>query len=370
MTKRRVCVFCETWASGGIESFLSNVLLRQDLSEMELDLVSAAQGGSVYTAALRDRGVRFVSLSGSPWRLGENWRSFRRLLKEREYDAVYINAFQALSLRYGLLARRAGVPVRILHSHGADIRAHLLRPVKLLIHRLSRALYCFEGTAYLACSDEAADFLFRPYLRRNGVVRFLPNGIDIERFRFRAGERARVRRRLDLEGKLVLGHLGRLSGEKNQAFLLEVLRALLPLRPEACLLLAGEGKQRRALEARAEELNVRDRVLFYGVTDKPQELYWAMDVFLFPSLFEGLGIAAVEAQCAGLPLLCSEHIPSRALVTTLAKRLPLTEGAKAWAEAAASLAAPDDREGWADAVRAAGFDVEDVSRLLRDILME
>ena len=364
MSRRKVCVFCETWASGGIEAFLTGVLLRQDMGEMEIDLAAASLEESIYTAPLRAHGVRFVSLSGGPGPFG-CWRRFRRLLRERRYETVYVNAFQALSLRYGLLARRAGVPVRILHSHGADIRPQPLRPLKLLVHRIAGRLYGGAGTAWFACSEEAAAFLFpsRP------EVTLIPNGIDTERFRFQPEGRRRTRAELGLEDRFILGHLGRMSSEKNQRFLLEVLRALLPLRPEAVLLLAGDGALRGELERRAEELGLRDRVVFTGVTERPWELFWAMDGFLFPSLSEGLGLAAVEAQCAGLPLLCSEHIPDRAMLTGLPRRLALTEGPEAWAKAAAVLTPPERREDYAGAVREAGFDVNDVSRLLRTALM-
>ena len=369
MEKRRICVFCETWASGGIESFLTSILLRQDMSDMEIDLAAAEQCDSVYTAALMAHGVRFVTLSGSSQRVFENWKSFRRLLAERGYETVYVNAFQALSLRYGLLARRAGVPVRILHSHGADIRAQALRPLKLLVHRIARALYGGVGTDYFACSDEAAAFMFPTGGRGKHAVRFLPNGIETRRFAFQAEGRERVRSRLGLREDLVLGYIGRLSNEKNPLFLLDVLHALLPMHPEARLLLAGDGRLREAMEDRAARLKLRDRVLFCGVTDKPQELYWAMDVFLFPSLSEALGIAAVEAQCTGLPLLCSEHIPAQALMTDLARRVPLSGGADAWARAASSIELPKDREKYASAVRAAGFDAVDTAHVLRGALM-
>ena len=369
MNKRRICVYCETWASGGIESFLANVLLRQEMSEMEIDLVAAEKRDSVYTAALEAHGIRFISLSGSPWRLIGNWSRFRRLLAEHRYDTVYINAFQALSLRYGLLAQRAGVPVRILHSHSTDIRIQTFRIIKLLIHRIAAAFYSGVGTEYFACSDKAAAFLFSPRLRKKQAVRFIPNGIDTGQFCFRAGGRERVRSALGLRDRFVLGNIGRLSSQKNQLFLLDVLRALLPIRPDACLLLIGEGKLRQDLEKRAAELQIQDHVLFYGVTDKPWELYWTMDVFLFPSLFEGLGIAAVEAQCAGLPLVCSEHVPEEALVTELAHRVPLTGGADAWAKAVAGLGPPEERERYAAKVREAGFDIESVSRIIRSALM-
>lgn len=336
---------------------------------MEIDLVMAEKRDSVYTAALEAHGIRFIPLSGSPWRLIGNWNRFHRLLAEGHYDTVYINAFQALSLRYGLLARREEVPVRILHSHGVDIRAQFLRPVKLLIQGIAKALYSSVGTEYFACSQRAAEFLFDSHKTGKESVRLIPNGIETFRFSFRREERLRIRSVLGLTNRFVLGYIGRLNNEKNPAFLLEILRALLPIRPDGYLLLIGEGKLRQDLEKRAAELQIQNHVLFYGVTDKPWELYWAMDVFLFPSLFEGLGIAAVEAQCAGLPLVCSEHVPEETLVTELAHRVPLTGGAEAWAKAVAGLDPPEERERYAAKVKEAGFDIESVSRIIRSALM-
>ena len=367
MGKRKVCVVSEYWEYGGIESFLAGVLLRQDPAELEFDLVVARQSASVYTEPLLKHGVRFISLSGSSRKVFRNWTLFRRLLRENRYDAVYVNAFQALTLRYALLAKRAGVPVRILHSHSNGLRVHILRPAKLLIHRVARALYGGVGTEMFACSREAGEFLFPARLQ--DAVRFLPNGIDTERFRFSEAERETTRARLGMEKAFLLGHIGRLCDQKNQMFLLEVLRAILPMRPESRLILAGEGDRREALERRAAELGVQEQVLFYGVTDQPEQLLWAMDVFPFPSVFEGLGIAAVEAQCAGLPVLCSEHVPEQARITELAKMLPLTAGPEAWAKEIAAPRPAVSRERYVEAVRRAGFDVADVSREIRAALL-
>jgi glycosyltransferase involved in cell wall biosynthesis len=241
--------------------------------------------------------------------------------------------------------------------------------MKLTLHYIARTLYGTVGTEYYACSEDAAAFLFSPRLRAKRTVRFIPNGIDTGRFCVREKVREQIRRELGLHDRFVLGYIGRLNEEKNPSYLLDTLQAILPIYPNACLLLAGEGKLRESLEKRAAELKVQDHILFFGVTDKPWELYWAMDVFLFPSLFEGLGIAAVEAQCAGLPLVCSEHVPEEALVTELARRVPLTGGAEAWAKAAAGLEPPEDRERYAAKVREAGFDIESVSRIIRSALI-
>lgn len=362
---RRICCFCESWESGGIESFLHNILLRMDLTGIEVDIVAAQLKDSVFTQALRERGVRFQELSGSQRNLSENHRRFAALLRERRYDVVHLNIFQGMSLYYARLAKQAGVPVRIAHSHNTDLRQSLTRPLKLWLHRRYSQRCAADATALWACSERAARFLFPTELLARCGFTFIPNGIDTERFRFHAAVREDVRRELGLTDQFVIGNIGRLCQQKNQSFLLDVLAQAAKLRPGLRLLLIGEGGDLAALKEKAERLGVADRVLFYGTTKHPERLLWAMDVFAFPSLFEGLGIVAIEAQAAGLPVVCSEHVPPEAAVTPLVTRLPLAAGAAAWAGALLSKQKVD-RSNDVRQLRAAGFDIADVADLIKN----
>lgn len=362
---RKICCFCESWESGGIESFLNNILGRMDLGQLRVDIVCAELRPSVFTEPLQARGVRFVPLSGSMRHVAENSRLFRALLEKERYDVVHLHLFQGLSLRLARQARAAGVPLVIAHSHNTALRKSRGRALKLLLHRAGSL--CFSSCAHelWACSGAAAEFLFPGKLLARKGYTFIPNGIRTERFRFRPEGRQALRESLGLSDAFVLGHIGRLCYQKNQAFLLEVLAELVKLRPESRLLLVGEGDDETLLRARAGELGLEDRVLFYGTTDKPEELLWAMDAFAFPSRFEGLGIVAVEAQAAGLPLLCSEHVPPEARVLDNARVLPLTEGAGTWAR---TLAEPDASERTAAAERVAErFELDRVARMIEEI---
>ena len=198
-------------------------------------------------------------------------------------------------------------------------------------------------------------------LRRTGY-QFIPNGIDTERFRFRAEIRERVRRELGLDGKFVVGHVGRLCYQKNQSFLLDVFAKLIEQRSESVLLLVGEGEDRAMLEDRVRQFDLTERVIFYGASRHVEQLMWAMDVFAFPSRFEGLPLVGVEVQAAGLPVVCTDsNIPPEAGVTPSLIRIPLESGAAAWA-AALLNAKTVSREEAARLVREAGFDVADVAR--------
>ena len=360
---RKICIFCETWESGGIESFLNNMIGRMDLSGLEIHLVAAKLSESVFTEPLRARGVRFLELSGSPRRVLRNHRMFRALLRREKYDLVHLNLFQGVSLDYARIAREEGVPVRIAHSHNTALRKSLLRPVELLLHRVFSALRAREATEFWACSRWAAEFLFPAKLLRARGFRFIPNGIDTARFALRTQERERTRKDLGVGGSFLVGNVGRLCFQKNQQFALEAFERLLSLRPDSMLLLVGDGDDRAALEREAAARGLEKRVIFYGTSKRVEELFRAMDAFVFPSRFEGLGIVAVEAQAAGLPTLCSEHVPDEAAVTPLFRRIPLTDGAEAWAKALAEID-PARRRDTASLVREAGFELADVAALI------
>lgn len=333
MEKIKVCCFCERWESGGIESFLSNVIHRLDLERVQVDIAAACLAGSVFTEPLQRLGVRFFELSGRQRSLVENHRQFLALLRRERYHVVHLNLFQGLALAYAGTARRAGVPVRIAHSHNTGLRKSGTRPLKLLVHNMAKYIFAREATAFWACSREAAGFLFpKGALNRRGY-RFIPNGIEVERFRFDPAVREQVRGELGVEGQFVIGHVGRLCDQKNQDFLLEVFAQVKRRRPESRLLLVGEGELLGRLKEKAGELGVAEGVIFYGPASRVERLLWAMDVFAFPSRFEGLPLTSIEAQAAGLPCVFSDAITKECRITRSTALLPLTAGEKIWADA-------------------------------------
>ncbi len=362
---KRVCVLCETWESGGIEAFLANVIRSMDRTGLTIDVVCAKLGQSVFTAPLEELGVRFHQLSGSTRKVGENRRLFQKLLEERRYDAVHLNAYQALSLAYLALAGEAGVPVCIAHSHNTALRKSLTRPLKLALHHWAKRKYANAMTCRWTCSRAAAEFLFGDAEN----WQFIPNGIDTERFRFDAEERERVRKELRLEGRSVIGNVGRLCYQKNQEFLLDVFKEVVTQRPESVLLLVGEGEDKPRLEEKTKELDIEGKVIFYGTTDKVERLYWAMDVFVLPSRFEGLPVTGIEAQAAGLPCFFSDSITEECRSGERTRFLPLTASAKEWAKEIAKARTPADRTAAAEEAAAAGFDVRLVAEAVKKAWM-
>lgn len=359
----KICCFCERWESGGIESFLNNVIQHLTTGKIQVDIVAAQLCKSIFTEPLQRKGVRFFELSGSQRALHQNYKIFTALLQEEQYNVVYLNIFHGLSLYYAKLAAQAGVPVRIAHSHNTALRQSLTKLYKLLIHRMAKYLFSDFTTEFWACSTQAAEFLFSKRTLKQQGFQLIPNGIDTERFRFQEDVRTAVRNDLGLSGKFVIGNVGRLCCQKNQLFLLEVFAEISKRRPNSRLLLIGEGDDLAMLQERTKQLKLENAVIFYGAASHVERLLWAMDVFIFPSLFEGLGIAAVEAQASGLIAFCSKYVPMEAAVTPLFHTLDLEDGPAEWGQTLLKWKGlPVERQNYAKEVCSSGFDIKNVAR--------
>lgn len=328
----RICIYVDVWASGGIESFLTNIILHlvKNHTNLDIDIVASCVRESVFTNKLEAIGVKFYALSGGKYNILQQRKKFKWILKTYHYDVVYLNLFQGVSLYYAHIAKKSGVHMVIAHSHNSALRKSFFRTIKLCMHKFCIKKYVAEVDRFLACSKAAAEFMFT----KKGVemcgYTFIPNGIDLERYRFDAEGRIKVRNDLGIGDKFVIGNVGRLCYQKNQNFLLDVFAEVCKYRKDALLLLVGEGPDEDFLREKAIKLGIEDFVFFYGVTSQVEQLYWAMDCFAFPSWFEGLGIVMIEAQASGLPIICSENIPNEAILTDNCVRLGVGK-TKEWA---------------------------------------
>lgn len=317
----RVLCMTEKWESGGIEAFLTTLYEAMDLSDVRLDLVTCQYEPGIYDERLAALGLKVQVLSGSIKKWRENLAQFNAMLERGRYDVVHLNLYEGMALLFAREAKWAGVPKVIVHSHNTDLHPGLLRIPKLLVHRACVGLLGGYADARWAPSEAAARFLFggRPWVQ-------VKNGIQVERFAFDPAARGALRSQLGLgENVLAIGCVGRLCAQKNQSFLLRVLADM----PDAVLVLAGEGEDEQRLRDEAGRLGVTGRVRFCGTLSDVAPLYSTFDVLAMPSLFEGLGIVAVEAQAAGLPVVASPAVPPEArVVEGLFEVTPLEE--EAW----------------------------------------
>lgn len=324
---------------GGVETWLMHILRNIDRSSFEMDLVLHTSEPCHYNDEIRSLGYRIIVSPYQPHPNRDWWNymaNFRRILEEYgPYDVVHshLDYFSGNILR---IADRAGVPVRIAHSHN-DTSSLVAKGgwktglyVAWLRKRISR-----HATLGLACSGKAAVDLFGPQWKSDRRWQILHYGVDLAPFQEQI-DPASVRAELGIpQDAFVVGHVGRFEPQKNHSFLLEIMAEVGRFEAQICLLSIGHGSLRDEVEAKIAQLGLTDRIIVAGVrSDIPRLMLGAMDVFLLPSLFEGLPLVLIEAQAAGLPCIFSDVISEEIdVVKPLMKRLSLSQPASEWAEA-------------------------------------
>lgn len=285
-------------------------------------------------------------------------RDIRRLCRENKYDIIHVNTgvikFQAVVL---LTAMLCGVPERIAHSHNSipfTATGNLSRFKRFALEKT----VCFTATKMAACSREAAKALFGAKKARNALI--ILNRIDTEKFAFSSEKRDRLRMELALEGNLVIGHVGVFNKVKNHRFLLEVFREVASRNSRARLLLVGSGRLEKEIRLQIKQYGLEQKVIFAGYTDRVSEYLCAMDIFVLPSLYEGMPLSAIEAQTSGLPCVVSGRVPPEIMLTENISILPLDGGVALWADkllAVEPMSNAERAKAWMT-VRDAGYDVK------------
>ena len=374
----KIILYCDHWQNGGVEAYLMNQLRHWDLSQIKCIILTAEKTTDRYDQELQRMNVRqHVLLQGecsSPiLRILRTFRSFRHFLAEHACDILYLNLTNSVTMRYAQIAKYIGISRRIVHSHAAGIQPGKTRTMKLMAHKWAKMRYADAATDWWACSDRAASFMF---LTQNlSQVVYIPNAIATDRFKFCEKQRTQLRQQIfgDEAAVKIVGTIGRCSAEKNQVFLLDVFAAVYRHRTDVRLLLVGDGPMRVFLEERAKEQGIIDVCVFYGFTNDVAPFYSAMDVFCLPSVAEGFGIVALEAQAAGCICLLSDVVPQKVNVLSQTRRLPLE--ASLWEKEMLSAlheqAIGKDRLQASSEIKNAGFDIAEnaaaVQKMLTDV---
>jgi len=349
---------------GGVSSFLYNVYTHLDRQKVQYDFLSPnLTTYEIHRAEIEDMGGRIYALGITGNILTKKLKLYTELkafLKAHPYRIVHVNSGDFyFNLFAGKAAKDAGAGTVIIHSHSVgnpQDSAMKRRSIELMKPVLER-----QAKEYYACSPEAAEFMFSPGTVAAKRVSVVPNGIEVRKYGYDPQTRQALRRDLGLEDSVVLGHVGRLAYPKNQAFLIELLALYRKKRPNAALMLVGEGDHKEMLQALAREKGVADNVRFIGARADVERYYQAMDVFLFPSFYEGFGMVLVEAQIAGLPCIASACVPRSTDITGRVAYIGLEkEDVGKWLDALeAALERP--RQSFVDQALMAGFDIGSVA---------
>ncbi|MDO4945348.1 MAG: glycosyltransferase family 1 protein [Ruminococcus sp.] len=347
----RVLHILQRMEAGGTQALLMNIYRKIDRTKVQFDFLVEYPEKQFYDDEITEMGGKiYYSTVREDFNVFKFMRQLKTILNEHpEYRIVHSHAF---TIGYFCLktAKKCGVPVRIAHSHSNET----MHDIKWIPKLIMQKLYTIHATDLFACSEEAGKYLFK-----NRPFSVLKNAINSSKFVSDGRIREEVRNELGVNDNFVVGHVGRFHTSKNHSFLIDVFAQIKKKKTNAKLILIGSGDLEQNIRNKAERLSLTDSIVFLGNRADMERIYQAMDVFVFPSIFEGLGIVAIEAQAAGIPVICSEGLPPESNVTPLYKKLMLSYGAEKWAlEALSIVEEPQCHSNMQQYIIDAGFDMK------------
>lgn len=338
---------------GGAETMIMNIYRNIDREKVQFDFIMHCSEKCDYTAEIETLGGKIYAL---PRFKGKNCfayvKAWNHFFQQHPAYKIIHGHVRSTAAIYLSIAKKYGL-VTIAHSHStsngtgfpAVVKNSMQYPVRYI------ADYLF------ACSKGAGEWMYGKKAVQKSNFKVIRNAIDISKYVFDEIKRKTAREQLGIDGKFVIGHVGRFQYPKNHRFLLEVFKEIYTQNRQSVLLLVGDGEMRPQIEQKIAQLNLQDCVILTGVRSDVPELLHAMDVFLFPSLFEGFPVTVVEAQAAGLPCVLSDSITKDVCITPLVAYMSLHQPAKAWTNKTVQLQKDCNRQNTCENIKEAGYDI-------------
>ncbi len=343
----------------GLETMLMNYYRNIDRSKVQFDFLVHRPYRGAYDDEIEALGGKIYH---APRLYPQNYSRYFKWMKEffeehPEYSIVHSH-IDAMSFFPLLAAKKAGIPVRISHSHSSKLDRDFKLPIKwFALKKVPKV-----ANYYMACGDMAGKFMYEN--RKFTIVR---NAIDLDRFSYSEDVRVKLRDELGLENKIVIGHVGRFCYIKNQLFLLDILSKLNEEKDDFHLVLVGKGEDEDKIRERIVEKKLSKQVTILTDRSDVNELYNMMDVFVMPSLFEGLPVVGVEAQANGLPCVMSESISKEILLTSCIEQVSLNEEIDKWSKTVFLKSHQCRNENALQELCGAGYDIKEEACRLQDI---
>ncbi len=336
----------------GVETFVINYYRHINRNRYQFDLIVDADSTYSWEEEVNVLGGRVYTVA--PYQdFFENQKDLTSLFRKNQYKIVHSH-LNSLSIFPLMAAQQVGVPIRIAHSHSTagkgefkrNCMKHILRPFAKVF-----------PTDLWASSAHSAKWLFGERYFTDGNVRILKYAIETDKFTFNAQIRDKIRKQYQIKNQFVIGHIGRFNNQKNHDFLIDIFAEIHQLKPDSVLLLIGNGPLLPIIKEKVSRLNLTPNVIFAGIQKEPADFYQAMDVFLFPSLYEGLGIVGIEAQASGLPVIASTCVPKELEVTDLVRFLSLNSSPCDWATETLKFGLDYPRNDTHEEIISAGYDI-------------
>lgn len=350
----RIAQVIGKWVGGGVEAVVMNYYRHIDKSKIQFDFICDSDSTNIPYEEIESLGGKVILIP--PYqKVFKYHKELKKVLKEGNYKIVHshINTLSVFPL---FAAKCAKVPVRIAHSHSTIVnnkREFKRNVMKNILKHFSRVF----ATDYFACSELAATSQFGKKVYNNGEVVIINNAIDVEKFKYDEKIRKYKRKELGIKGNnLVIGHIGRFVETKNHSFIIDIFNEVHKQNNNSILLLVGQGPLMEEIKEKVHNLGLDNSVKFLGQRTDANELYQAFDIFLFPSLYEGLGMVLIEGQVSGLSCIASKEVPSIAKINDNFKFISLDEDVSVWKDAIQELSS-SDRSDCSKTISSNGYDI-------------
>jgi glycosyltransferase involved in cell wall biosynthesis len=355
---------------GGTEAFIMNYYRHIDRSAVQFDFVVHGFDKGVYDDEIEEMGGKIFHVPIKSRDYLGNIKALKSILGSGEYSIVHSH-MDAMGMVVLKIAQKCHIPIRIAHSHNTCHQTN--NKIQFALHEHARKNITKYATHLFACSVAAGKWLFGDSAIKKDNFQVAKNAIAFEHFRFDKGKRALFREQLDVNDNFLVGHIGRFSEQKNHIFLLDIFAELLKQNQRARLALVGDGHLRSSIEEKAKKLGISDNVLLLGARQDASDLINAFDVFLLPSLFEGLPVVLTEAQANGLKCVVSDSITKEVAFFDTVTFVPLSNSPAEWAKQVLEFSTVEDDGETRTVARKdfteTGYDVEEAARSLQEFYL-
>lgn len=368
--KVKVLLFIDRMLTGGIQTLVMNLINNMDRERIQFDFL-LLDDGNEYELEYEIGRLGGDLYKMPPMKAKSIYRCIKvmnQFFKEHnDYVAIHAHSSSKSALPLAI-AKKHGIKIRIAHSH--NTRFQTSRRMIIWIGNFLKFPLRKVANNYFACSTEAGIWLFGERAANKDKITLFHNAIDLDAFHYNEFVRNRMRKDLKVENNLVIGNVGRFEKQKNHEFLIDIFKEIKKRDHSAILLLVGKGSLEKTIKTKVEQLGLSDAVRFLGFRDDVKDLTQAMDVFVFPSLNEGLPVTGVEAQAVGLPCVFSDSITKEVKILDESCYISLAEKPEAWADTIMKIVGSYKRSDTSDVVRKKGFDIKIEAKKLEKFYLE
>lgn len=360
----RVLHIIDSMDRGGIQTTLMNIYRSIDREKVLFDFLVQTNKKCHYDDEIKKLGGKIYRITPRKNSVYKNTKELDNFFKcHKEYKIVHMHVSSLTYIKPLQIAKKHNVPIRIIHSRNTRNGGNAL--IHTTLHYLNKNRIQKIANYYFSCSDEAGKWLYTNKIIKSNRYKIINNGILTEKFKFNLSERKAIRQKYNCNNKLAIVNVARLHPQKNQMFLIDIFKEIKNKRQDSVMFIVGEGALKNDLERKINEEKLNDSVFLTGNIPNVNEILQGMDIFLLPSLYEGLPGSVIEAQGSALPCYISDTITKSVKITKLVHFIGLDKTASEWANIILNTYNEEKRVDTSNIIKDAGFDMETVSEQLQ-----